>query len=56
MKIRREIVAAIEAMTEEIADGTRTDARSVTPNGWTNRRMRRNRPILRRISKSGKRG
>jgi hypothetical protein len=56
VKIRREIVVVTEVMTEEIVDGTRTDARSVTPNGWTNQRKRRNRPILKRISKSGKRG
>ena len=56
VKIRREIVVVTEVMTEVIADGTRTDVRSVTPNGWTNPRKRRNRLTLRRISKSGKRG
>jgi hypothetical protein len=56
VKIRPETVVVTEAMTGEIADGTRTDARSVTPNGWMNQRRKRNRPILKRTSKSGKRG
>jgi hypothetical protein len=56
VKIRREIVVVTEVMTEEIADGTRIDVRSVNPNGWTNPRKRGNKLILRRISKNGKRG
>ena len=56
VKIRREIVGVTEVMTEEIADGTRIDVRSVTLNGWKNPRKRGNKLILKRISKSGKRG
>jgi hypothetical protein len=55
VKIRPETVVT-EAMTGGIADGTRTDGKSETPNGWTNQRKKRNRHILKRTSKSGKRG
>ena len=54
--IRPQTAVVIEAMTGEIAAGIRTNARSETPNGWTNQRKKRNRPIRKRTSRSGKRG
>jgi hypothetical protein len=56
VKIRLETVVAIEVMTGEIVDGTRTDAKSETLNGWMNQQKKEDRHILKRTFKSGKRG
>ncbi len=55
-EIESGIVIEKRVMTVGIDDGTEIGARSVIQNGWMSQRMKRSKPIPRRISKNGKRG